>query len=95
MPKFIVLTDKDKLTQNSPELHSDWLAIALTRVIDNYGSIHKFALMNAILYLDAFHFFKGDPVRETAFQAMCAQLGLDWLQVQQQRVTTATNNDPS
>ncbi|HEY9801534.1 MAG TPA: hypothetical protein V6D25_14355 [Leptolyngbyaceae cyanobacterium] len=85
MSKFIVLTDKHKLTENSPQLHLDWLVIALGRAIDNYGSIYQFAFMNAIPYLDAVHFFRCDKVRQASFEAICAQLGLDWLQVQQSR----------
>lgn len=81
-PAYTQYTDPTILIPNSNylEVHQSWLDLILLK--KNSGTVEEFAHSNGIDELDAFWFFKGNPVEPEAFKKMCAILGEDYQRVQ-------------
>lgn len=74
---------------NSLEIHEDWVFEVAGKLRSAYdGDVERFSLSHGIDYLDAFWFFKGNPVRSDAFKAICSFLGFDWEKIQLSRQTS-------
>ncbi len=76
---------------NTLEVHPDWLFEILDKLKRNYPSVSQFATDNNIDYLDAFWFFKGNPVYQDAFKTICKALDFDCGAIQISKVILPPN----
>lgn len=68
---------------NSLEVNERWLNEVFRKFKKmNYKDVHQFSTENNINYFSVFWFFKGNPVIDSDFKAICNVLGFDWEVIQ-------------
>lgn len=69
-------------TSNTLEVHEGWVFEASRRMRMSYQDVQQFSSDNNINYFSVFWFFKGNPVLNSDFKAICEVLDFDWEAIQ-------------